>query len=283
VPPDPEVDMGGRTTAPIGEYMKFIRMWLNDGVGPTDRVLSRDGRDCRPQRPQAHQTITGVLPGVIPTISERCRFFPGLKKSWSYTFMVNDGDAPPSRPTRERLAGPLPTCSTGSIERTGSAGIGRRRSRSSRIRSFGGYMDFETAAYAAGEGARGSSVPASAAYYLVPEGVGGYAASAPRSPKSATSPAFASQRSGGTMHNCGQKRATEPTREPRSTSANSGIAIQAPARTLPESHGFAHPEVNDYIAMTAGDFGPQRAQPRCLVYPRLADIVSVSNDRLVPP
>ena len=40
LPDDPEIDMGGHGLyAEIGEYMKFIRMWLNDGAGPNGRVL----------------------------------------------------------------------------------------------------------------------------------------------------------------------------------------------------------------------------------------------------
>jgi methyl acetate hydrolase len=40
LPPDPEVHMGGHGLyASIGEYMKFIRMWLNDGAGLHGRVL----------------------------------------------------------------------------------------------------------------------------------------------------------------------------------------------------------------------------------------------------
>ena len=36
LPADPEVDMGGHGLhGSIGEYMKFIRMWLNDGRGRT--------------------------------------------------------------------------------------------------------------------------------------------------------------------------------------------------------------------------------------------------------
>ena len=35
LPPEPEVHMGGHGLyGSIGEYMKFIRMWLNDGAGP---------------------------------------------------------------------------------------------------------------------------------------------------------------------------------------------------------------------------------------------------------
>ena len=129
LPPDPEVHMGGHGLyASIGEYMKFIRMWLNDGAGPQGRVLNaetvqaavRDGL-------QAHQKVV-MLPGVIPSLSNDAEFFPGLKKSWSYTFMVNDEEAPTGRPAG-RLAGlGSPTRSFGSTGETGSEAIGPRRS-----------------------------------------------------------------------------------------------------------------------------------------------------------
>ena len=53
LPPDPEVDMGGHGLyGSIGEYMKFIRMWLNDGAGQHRLVFSEDtGQVGSPQRP----------------------------------------------------------------------------------------------------------------------------------------------------------------------------------------------------------------------------------------
>src|ERR1700720_924133 len=43
LPPDPEVHMGGHGLhGSIGDYMKFIRMWLNDGAGPHGRVLNKE-------------------------------------------------------------------------------------------------------------------------------------------------------------------------------------------------------------------------------------------------
>jgi methyl acetate hydrolase len=39
-----------------------------------------------------------VLPGVIPTLSNDAEFFPGQKKSWGLTFMINEEDAPTGRP-----------------------------------------------------------------------------------------------------------------------------------------------------------------------------------------
>jgi methyl acetate hydrolase len=99
LPPDPEVHMGGHGLyASIGEYMKFIRMWLNDGAGPNGRVLKKETVEAAVRNGlQAHQTVV-MLPGVIPTLSNDAEFFPGVKKSWSYTFMVNDETAPTGRP-----------------------------------------------------------------------------------------------------------------------------------------------------------------------------------------
>ena len=39
-----------------------------------------------------------VLPTQVPPLSNDAEFFPGLPKSWSFTFMVNDEAAPTGRP-----------------------------------------------------------------------------------------------------------------------------------------------------------------------------------------
>lgn len=99
LPQPPEIDMGGHGLyATVGEYMKFIRMWLNDGNGPNGRVLKKETVEAAVKNGlQSHQKVV-MLPGVIPSLSNDAEFFPGLKKSWSYTFMVNDEVAPTGRP-----------------------------------------------------------------------------------------------------------------------------------------------------------------------------------------
>jgi methyl acetate hydrolase len=153
LPAEPEVHMGGHGLyGSIGEYMKFIRMWLNDGAGPNGRVLKPETVEAAVRNGlEAHQSVV-MLPGVVASMSNDAEFFPGLKKSWSYTFMVNDEDAPTGRPA-------------GSIGWAGLANTFYWIDRKNAVGgywatqilpfgdpvSFGGYLEFETAAYATGE------------------------------------------------------------------------------------------------------------------------------------
>jgi methyl acetate hydrolase len=151
LPPDPEVHMGGHGLyASIGEYMKFIRMWLNDGTGPHGRVLRSETVQAAVRNGlQAHQKVV-MLPGVIASLSNDAEFFPGLKKSWSYSFMVNDEEAPTGRPVGSiGWAGLANTFFW--IDKTNGLG----GYWATQILPFGdptsftGYLDFETATYAA--------------------------------------------------------------------------------------------------------------------------------------
>jgi len=153
LPPEPEVDMGGHGLhSSIGDYMKFIRMWLNDGAGPHGRVLNKETVETAVRNGlQAHQTVT-MLPGVIPAITNDAEFFPGLKKSWSYTFMVNDEDAPTGRPAGALGWAGLPNLFYWIDRKNGFGGYWATQILPfADPTSFGGYMEFETAAYAAGQ------------------------------------------------------------------------------------------------------------------------------------
>ena len=153
LPPDPEVHMGGGGLyASIGEYMKFIRMWLNDGAGPYGRVLKKETVEVAVRNGlQAHQIVV-MMPGIIPTLSNDAEFFPGLKKSWSYTFMVNDEDAPTGRPAGAIGWAGLANTFYWIDRKNGFGGYWATQILPfGDSVSFGGYLDFETAAYATGE------------------------------------------------------------------------------------------------------------------------------------
>ena len=101
LPQDPEQHMGGHGLyATIGDYMKFIRMILNDGAGEHGRVLKPETVGSMAQNGLGEMKIVG-LPGAIPSLSNDAEFFPGMPKSWGYTFMINDEEAPTGRPAGE--------------------------------------------------------------------------------------------------------------------------------------------------------------------------------------
>lgn len=149
LPQPPEIDMGGHGLyGTVGDYCRFIRMWLNDGMGEQGRVLKPETVRMAERNGLNEKKIKG-LPGVIPTLSNYAEFFPGLSKSWALTFMVNDEPAPTGRPA-------------GALGWAGLANLFYWIDRQNGIggfwatqilpfgdpASFGGYMEFETAVYA---------------------------------------------------------------------------------------------------------------------------------------
>ncbi len=148
LPPEPEVHMGGHGLySTVGDYCRFIRMWLNDGAGEGGRVLKRETVLMAEKNGLGDLKIKG-LPGVIPSLSNDAEFFPGQPKSWALTFMVNDVEAPTGRPA-------------GALAWAGLANLFYWIDRQNGIGGFwatqilpfadpasvGGYIDFETAVY----------------------------------------------------------------------------------------------------------------------------------------
>ena len=98
LPARPEVHMGGHGLfGTVCDYIRFIRMWLNDGQGEHGRVLRAETVRMA-EKNQLGDKKVELLPGVIPSLSNDAEFFPGLSKSWALTFMVNDVEAPTGRP-----------------------------------------------------------------------------------------------------------------------------------------------------------------------------------------
>lgn len=150
LPQDPEVQMGGHGLyGTVGDYMRFIRMWLNDGQGEGGRVLRPETVRMAAQNHLDGQRVT-MMPGVIPALSNDAEFFPGLPKSWGLSFMINDAPAPTGRP-----AGALGWAGLANlfywIDRT--SGVGGFWATQilpfGDPASFGGYLAFETALYRA--------------------------------------------------------------------------------------------------------------------------------------
>ena len=148
LPQPPEVDMGGHGLyGTVGDYCRFIRMWLNDGMGEHGRVLKAETVRMAEKNGLGDKKVK-LLPGVIAALSNDAEFFPGLSKSWALSFMVNDEPAPTGRPA-------------GALGWAGLANLFYWIDRQNGIGgfwatqifpfadpvSFGGYMEFETAVY----------------------------------------------------------------------------------------------------------------------------------------
>ncbi|TCU77071.1 methyl acetate hydrolase [Bradyrhizobium sp. R2.2-H] len=148
LPAKPEVQMGGHGLyGTVGDYMRFIRMWLNDGVGEHGRVLKAETVRMAEKNHLGDKKVTPIT-GVIPSLCNDAEFFPGQSKSWGLTFMINDEEAPTGRP-----AGALGWAGLANLfywidRQNGVGGFW-----ATQILPFGdptsfiGYMNFETAFY----------------------------------------------------------------------------------------------------------------------------------------
>ena len=148
LPQDPEVHMGGHGLyATVGDYMCFIRMILNDGAGENGRVLKPETVAQMEMNGLGDRKIK-MLPGVIPTLSNDAEFFPGMPKSWGYTFMINDETAPTGRPAGALGWAGLTNLFYWIDRRNGIGGFWATQILPfADPTSFTGYMDFETAVY----------------------------------------------------------------------------------------------------------------------------------------
>ena len=152
LPQEPEVHMGGHGLyATVGDYCRFIRMWLNDGEGEHGRVLKPETVRMAVQNGLGDKKVK-LLPGVIANLSNDAEFFPGLSKSWALTFMINDEPAPTGRPAGALGWAGLPNLFYWIDRQNGIGGFWATQVFPfADAVSFGGYMDFETAVYASQE------------------------------------------------------------------------------------------------------------------------------------
>ena len=150
LPQPPAMDCGGHGLyATVGEYMKFIRMILNDGAGPNGRVLkpetvalmARDGLS-------ALGLSSGAWASSIPALSNSGEFFPGLDKGWSYTFMTNRERAPSGRAAGSLMWAGLANCFYWIDRASGIGGYWATQILPFQdCASYPGFVEFETAVY----------------------------------------------------------------------------------------------------------------------------------------
>jgi methyl acetate hydrolase len=148
LPQDPEIHMGGHGLySTVGDYCRFIRMWLNDGRGPNGPVLKAATVEMAAADGLGGMKIKG-LPAVNPALTNYAEFFPGMPKSWALTFMINDEDAPTGRPAGSLAWAGLANLYYWIDRRNGVGGFWATQILPfADAASVGGYLEFETAVY----------------------------------------------------------------------------------------------------------------------------------------
>jgi methyl acetate hydrolase len=148
LPQPPEMDMGGHGLySTVGEYMKFIRMILNDGNGSHGRVLKPETVEMMSANALG-DLKSGGWTTSIPSLSNSGEFFPGLSKSWAYTFQVNDEQTPSGRPAGSLMWAGLANLFYWIDRKNGIGGYwGSQILPFQDAASYPGFVDFESAVY----------------------------------------------------------------------------------------------------------------------------------------
>lgn len=148
LPQEPEVHMGGHGLySTASDYMKFLRMWLNDGRGTQGQVLKPETiRMAEANHLGAFKVHK--LYSSDQVLTRDLEFFPGISKSWGLSFMINDEIAPTGR-----TAGSLAWCGLANIyywidRRSDVAGFWATQILPlADPPTLSGYLEFEAAVY----------------------------------------------------------------------------------------------------------------------------------------
>jgi methyl acetate hydrolase len=94
---DPPSELGGGGLySTVDDYLKFVRMILNEGQGDENRILAADTVRAMTQNQMGDCRVC-MLPTTNPGITLDAEFFPGMEKTWGLTFMINNETAPTGR------------------------------------------------------------------------------------------------------------------------------------------------------------------------------------------
>ena len=88
---------GGGLYSSADDYLRLIRMILNDGTENGQQVLQPETVQLMAQNAMGDIRVV-MLETTNPSRSLDAEFFPGLPKSWGLSFMINEETAPTGRP-----------------------------------------------------------------------------------------------------------------------------------------------------------------------------------------
>ena len=97
IPQEPEFEMGGGGLyGTAGDYLKFVRMMLNDGRANGNTLLKAETVKKMATN-HIGEVLVGPLKTAIPPLSNDVDVFPGMPKKWGLTFLINTQRAPTGR------------------------------------------------------------------------------------------------------------------------------------------------------------------------------------------
>ena len=98
LPQEPEFEMGGGGLySTAGDYLKFVRMMLNQGKSDKGQPVLKPGTVAEMSKNAMGDSRVCMLKTAAPPFSNDAEFFPGMDKSWGLTFMINNETAPTGR------------------------------------------------------------------------------------------------------------------------------------------------------------------------------------------
>ncbi|QSR85268.1 serine hydrolase [Methylacidimicrobium sp. B4] len=150
LPANPEVEMGGHALyGTVGDFLKLIRMWVNDGMGDRGRVLRPETVRMAEQNHLGSGPIA-PFPGAASRHPRLAELLPGPTKSWGLGFLIDGQDLSTGRPAGSLSWAGLANTFFWIDRRNGIGGYW-----ATQVLPFGdptaagGYLDFESAVYAA--------------------------------------------------------------------------------------------------------------------------------------
>ncbi len=100
---NPENEMGGGGLyGTVPDYIRFVRMVLNDGLAEGGRVLEANTVQQMCSNAMGDLRVM-PLQAQIPPLSNDAEFFPGVEKSWGLSFQINETAAPTGRPAGQLM------------------------------------------------------------------------------------------------------------------------------------------------------------------------------------
>jgi methyl acetate hydrolase len=98
IPQQPEFEMGGGGLyGTAGDYLKFVRMMLNQGKSDRGEAVLKPETVAQMSRNAMGATKVVLLKTAMPPFSNDAEFFPGIEKQWGLSFMINNAEAPTGR------------------------------------------------------------------------------------------------------------------------------------------------------------------------------------------